>query len=257
MPNLVKTPMADLQKKAAVSLAKHGIESDGEGGIKVRLILDHSWSMEPWYRNGAVQKLTEQVLALASKLDDDGIVEVWYFGDSASDMQTLSLTRPDASAPVPAQGRRSRLFGRRSGSAAAGDPYYEGWVDRTHSQVPWGSTNYVSAIQAVSRYRKTEKETDPTLVVFQTDGGPDNRAAASQALKAVSGEDIFFAFVVFGDEESEAADYVRNDLDRLTGRVRDNASSIIVPDFRTVSDEDVYDGVLGEFRQQWLPEVLG
>lgn len=256
MPSLIKTPMADLQKKAAVSLAKHGIDADGEGGIKVRLILDHSYSMSPWYDNGAVQKLTEQVLALASKLDDDGIVEVWYFGDAASEVQVLSLT-PGTPAQAPASSRRSRLFGRRPGSAAPVDPYYEGWVDRTHSQVPWGSTNYVAAIRAVSDYRKAEKETDPTLVVFQTDGGPNNRALASRALKGVSGEDIFFAFVVFGDEESDAADYVRNDLDNLTGRVRDNASSIIVPDFRTVSDEAVYDGVLGEFRSQWLPQVLG
>lgn len=255
MPSLIKTPMADLRKKAAVSLAKHGIDADGEGGIKVRLILDHSYSMQPWYSNGAVQKLTEQVLALASKLDDDGTIEVWYFGDSASEVQTLSLTRSDVT-PDPASPRRG-LFGRRGAPESTVDPYYEGWVNRTHSRVPWGSTNYVAAIRAVSDYRKAEKEAEPTLVVFQTDGGPNDRVLASRALKDVSGEDIFFAFVVFGNEESDAADYVRNDLDNLTGRVRDNASSIIVPDFRTVSDETVYDGVLGEFRSQWLPDVLG
>lgn len=64
--NMTKTPMNLLKDTAVQSLKKHGIEADGKGGIKVRLVLDHSGSMVPWYRAGAVQRLTEQVLGLAS-----------------------------------------------------------------------------------------------------------------------------------------------------------------------------------------------
>lgn len=233
MPNMIKTPMADLQKTAKLSLAKHGLEADGKGGVKVRLVLDHSGSMRGWYRAGAVQRLTEQVLGLASALDDDGMIEVWYFSDYVSDVYTLSLN-PNS------------------------PEYYVGWVDKTHQREGWGLTNYAAAISATAKYRRDYAETEPSLVIFQTDGGPNNRRIANEALRAVSGEDVFYAFLVFGEEGSDAADYM-NSLDGLSGRVRDNASAYIAGNLDTyvsVPDSVVYDGVLSEFVGQWLPQVL-
>lgn len=257
---MTKTSMVDLKKTAQVSLAKHGLEADGEGGIKVRLVLDHSGSMGHWYQAGAVQRLTEQVLGLAAALDDDGTIEVWYFGDDVSEMYELSLNPGTAPAPAPQQSRG--LFGRRAAAPApVVDPYYVGWVDRTHTREPWGLTNYVAAINATAAYRREQGETEPSLVIFQTDGGPNSRPATNKALQAVSGEDVFYAFVVFGedsDHPQSAAAYMKS-LDNLDGRVRDNASAYIAGDLRTyatVPDSVVYDGVLGEFVGQWLPQVL-
>jgi hypothetical protein len=48
-------------------------------------------------------------------------------------------------------------------------------------------------------------------------------------------------------------------LDGLTGRVRDNASAFFTGGLQTYAslpDTAVYDGVLGEFVGQWLPQVL-
>lgn len=237
MVSMTKTPMASLQKMAQVSLAKHGVTADGKGGIKVRLVVDHSGSMSPWYRYGAVQRLTEQVLGLASALDDDGTIEVWYFGSGVSRVHTVSL---DPSSP----------------------DYYVGWVDRTHQNERWGTTDYVSGIGAPVDFARAAGETEPALVIFQTDGGPDDRRKASKKLKAVSGENTFFAFVVFGEENDEspysAATYMKT-LDTLSGRVRDNASVFFtggLESYAGLSDASVYDGVLGEFVGQWLPQVL-
>jgi len=258
MVNMIKTPMVDLQKTAKLSLAKHGLETDGQGGIKVRLVLDHSVSMQRWYDAGAVQRLTEQVLGLASALDDDGMIEVWYFGSNVSDVQTLSL-RPTDPRAAQAGTRRRGLFGRRAGALPpAVDPYYVGWVDRTHPEQPWGSTNYVAAISEVVDYRKDQGETEPSLVIFQTDGGPNSRLAASQTLRRVSGDDVFFAFVGFGPKGSGGMDYLDH-LNNIGGRVRDNASAFICGDlntFASLPDSAVYDGVLKEFVGQWLPQVL-
>lgn len=238
MPSMLKTPMVDLQKTARHSLAKHGIVADGKGGVKVRLVFDHSGSMRPWYTAGAVQRLTEQVLALASALDDDGTIEVWYFSDGVSRVHKLSL---DPNSP----------------------DYYVGWVDRTHRSERWGFTNYVAAINATAAYRRAEGETEPALVIFQTDGGPDSRRATNEALRAVSGDDQFFAFVVFGEDSEDpddgsAASYMHS-LDNLSGRVRDNASAYIAGSLGTYAqapDSEVYDGVLKEFISSWLPQVL-
>lgn len=255
MVSMIKTPMADLQKTAKHSLAKHGLEADGKGGIKVRLVLDHSGSMDPWYRAGAVQRLTEQVLGLASALDDDGIIETWFFGSDASEVYEVSLT------PTAVQTRTRSRWGRRT-QVSTVDPYYVGWVDRTHRKQSWGSTNYPAGLWAPVNFAKDEGDDEPALVIFQTDGGPDDEQRANEALRAVSGANTFFAFVVFGEEDDpspySAARYMKG-LNNLSGRTRDNASVFFtggLDRFATLPDSEVYDGVLGEFVGQWLPQVL-
>lgn len=66
--------LVSLYKTAAVSLAKHQV---GGRRAAVYLVLDRSGSMRPYYRDGSVQHLAEQVLALAANLDDDGVVPVF------------------------------------------------------------------------------------------------------------------------------------------------------------------------------------
>lgn len=232
--NMTKTPMADLQKTAKLSLAKHGVEADGKGGVKVRLVLDHSGSMEGWYRAGAVQRLTEQVLGLASALDDDGTIEAWYFGAQASEVYNVSLdpTRTDGS-------------------------HYVGWVARSHPMQSWGSTNYEAALKAPVDFQKDSNEDEPALVIFQTDGGPDSAIKARDMIRDLSGEKTFFAFVVFGNDR-RVRDFMES-LDTMTGRVRDNASVFFtggLDNYASLPDSEVYDGVLGEFVQKWLPQVL-
>lgn len=266
MVSMIKTGMADLRKTAQVSLAKHGVEADGQGGIKVRLVLDHSGSMEDWYRCGAVQRLTEQTLGLAAALDDDGKIEAWYFDSDVSPMYEISLSKssadvPDLPEPTPGRG----LFGRRQPvrlSAPPVDPYYVGWVDRTHRAQRWGSTNYPAGMSGPVNFARQSGETEPSLVIFQTDGGPDYRDAADAYLRQVSGENTFFAFVVFGEEDDpspySAASYMKT-LDNLSGRVRDNASVFFTGGLRSYAslpDSVLYDGVLKEFVGQWLPQVL-
>jgi hypothetical protein len=111
-------------------------------------------------------------------------------------------------------------------------------------------------------FQDEEKDTDPALVVFQTDGGPDSRAAADATLRSLSGARTFFAFVVFGEgddnDPNSAATYMKT-LDTLSGRVRDNASVFFtggLHEYASLPDTAVYDGVLGEFIGQWLPQVL-
>lgn len=258
--NMIKTPMADLKKTAQISLAKHGVEADGKGGVKVRLVLDHSYSMTRWYGAGAVQRLTEQVLGLASALDDDGIIETWYFGTDISEAYEVSLTPTDSMN----QTQKRRPWGRRIRQGLVPlDPYYVGWVDRSHKREPWGSTNYPAGLKAPVDFQKDSGEDEPALVIFQTDGGPDDRDRASQMLQRLSGDKTFFAFVVFGEPGTEenptsVGEYMQS-LDKLGGRVRDNASAFFTGDldkYSTLSDSELYDGVLGEFVGSWLPQVL-
>lgn len=233
------TPMVSLRKEAAVSLQKHGLEVDGTGGVSVYLVLDHSGSMQHHYARGDVQRITEQSLALAVEIDSDGEVPVFYFGTDVSVPVTVSLDE--------------------TGQGTS----YVGWVDRTHRSVEWGATDYDKALRAVAAYHRVHGGGQPGLCIFQTDGSPgtfgpdDDRENARDALRDISNlestSDLFFAFVGFGPKRQ--VDFLF-ELDEIDGRARDNASAFHAADPQRTLNSDLYDGVLGEFVGQFLPEVL-
>jgi hypothetical protein len=68
--------LVSLYKAAGSSVRAQGLE-----GVRaaVYLVLDRSGSMRPYYKDGTMQHLGEQVLSLSVHLDDDGTVPVVFF----------------------------------------------------------------------------------------------------------------------------------------------------------------------------------
>ena len=207
------TSMVDLTKKAAISLQKQGLTDQRAA---VYLVLDHSRSMHHFYADGSVQRLAEQALGLSANLDADGTVPIVYFGSQASEPFDVNLAD------------------------------YEGVIGRTHPAVPWGSTNYVDAMETVLRHYKQSGAIEPALVIFQTDGAPDDESSVEQALRAYAKGQIFWAFVGFGN----SIEFLEK-LDDLSGRPVDNASFFHAADPHDVSDEALYNGLTHEYAT-WL-----
>jgi hypothetical protein len=211
--------LVSLYKSAAVSLAKHRVS---EERAAVYLVLDRSGSMRPYYRDGSVQHLAEQTLALAANLDDDGVVPVVFFS-----------TGIDGTADIGLDAYRDRI-----------SPLHE-------SMGHMGRTNYHVAMQAVIDHYVACGAKDPAFVVFQTDGSPTSRTAAEHVLCTAARLPIFWQFVGFGDDEFR---FLRklDDLPVPSRRVVDNAGFFAAgPSPRSLSDADLYDRLLNEF-PQWL-----
>ncbi|MFJ2882387.1 VWA domain-containing protein [Streptomyces sp. NPDC087272] len=208
----VPAGLVSLTKAAGISLTKAGLEGQRAA---VQLVLDHSGSMSTFYEAGAVQRLAEQVLALSVHLDDDGLVPLSYFGTRASRMGDIDLDD------------------------------YVGVIERTHRRISWGSTDYVAGMKAaVERHGHS---TRPGLVIFQTDGNPDDRAATEAYLRATAADEaIFWAFVGFGYNTS----FLRT-LDDLAGRAVDNAAFINASAPWELTDAELYDAISRPFRA-WL-----
>lgn len=210
--------LVSLAKTAAVSLEKKGL--DGQRAA-VYLVLDHSGSMDHHYASGAVQKLADQALGLSVNVDDDGIVPVVFFSNGPSSPFDVSLSN------------------------------YAGRVQSQHQNEFWGGTQYAPAMKMVINHYQTSRATDPALVIFQTDGDPQDRGAAESVLKDASKLPMFWSFVGFGEDLG----FLRK-LHNLRvgwgGRKVDNASL-----FETghqplrVTDEQLYDGILKEY-PKWL-----
>lgn len=210
--------LVSLAKTAAVTLQKNGLAGQKAA---VQLLLDHSGSMRNFYRDGSVQRLAEQALGLSVNLDDDGSVPVAFFGSWVDHTVDVRLDN------------------------------YAGIIARTHNSSSWGSTNYVAAMQAAAAEHHNSGSVDPALVIFQTDGEPDDRSAAADALRSLSNQPLFFAFVGFGPARNMS---FLHQLDNLTGRQVDNASFFHAAAPNTVTDESLYDGITSQYAD-WLTEA--
>lgn len=214
--------LVSLYKTAGVSLTKHGL--DGQRAA-VYLVVDHSGSMKPYYRDGSVQALADRVLGLSAHFDDDGRVPVVFFSTDIDAVTDIAL--------ADHEGRIARI--------AAGLGHM-------------GRTSYHLAMDAVIDHYLDSGSTDPALVIFQTDGGPINKLAAERFLCKAAPLPLFWQFVGFGDPDSKQFDFLRK-LDELAvpqKRVVDNAGFFHAgSDPRQVSDAELYDRLLGEF-PQWL-----
>lgn len=246
--------LVSLAKEAETQLTNFGLQGHE---AKVALCLDNSGSMGGFYNAGLVQRVAERVLALGTRFDDDGAIDVFGFGSSAAYLGELTISN------------------------------YKGGVDNLIRKCPGGSTDYAGAMSLVRQhflgtgggaglpalqgagkkikgmFKKTHQVAEeaptpggpldmPIYVLFLTDGEPNSRPAAQQQLVQASAEGIFWCFVGIGSNASAFS--FLSELDNLPGRTVDNA--FFFADDLTSPDEDVYQAMLMEYGP-WVKAAQG
>jgi len=214
--------LISLAKKAQITLEKANLT---DVRARVGVILDVSGSMDGQYKRGRVQEVINRVLPLAVHFDDDGEIDCWAFGERAQQLTPISMANYENYIATDNGGwKRWRVGSRYNCEIAA-----------------------ISA--AVEHYSKSTDRT-PVYIFFLSDGGVHDNKRIAKAITDAAKLPIFWQFVGIGGR-----DYgILERLDDMQGRVVDNCSFFALDDLHDISEEGLYEKLMGEF-PQWLKDA--
>ncbi|WP_435827031.1 vWA domain-containing protein [Nocardia fluminea] len=193
-------------------------------GVRARvvLVIDKTGSMEKMYRGGTVHRVVERMIPVATQLDDDGVLEAYLYA-------LTYLKLPDITVAGAEQWAQTYLH-----------------LEGTHQGLDYnaigGRNDELPIMRAV-----IETLTEPTLVLFFTDGGFAKKREIAALMREAAHLPAFWQFIGLGTANFG----VLRTLDELDGRVVDNAGFFALDDIDRISDAELYGRLLGEF-PDWL-----
>jgi stress response protein SCP2 len=215
--------LVSLAKPIQVVLDKHRLN---DVVARVGLVLDISGSMSGRYSNGTVQEIVNKIVPLAAQFDNDGELDLWYYGSRPKRMPSVNLRNYQDAVP-------------------------RDWGSLMFS-LGYGNDEPRVMKLVIEEYAVGECKNGaiPAYVIFITDGGVGSERQMKELLITASKAPIFWQFVGVGGSGYG----VLERLDSMSGRHVDNANFFALDDFKSVPNDELYERLLNEF-PSWLKKV--
>jgi len=236
--------LINLSKTADSVLAQHQLHLHH---ARVALVLDISASMNGLYQNGTVQRVTEKALALASRFDDDGQMEVFLFGKSVHTCGVIGIKNIQQAIQTLVRKHPLESSTRYGLALQTLRLHYFPQVElQTLAAVPSLLGRLMG--QKSTPFKPTLPAQTPIFVLFITDGETLDQALAVEEMTRLSQLPMFFKFIGVG----QASFPFLQRLDDLKGRALDNADFVQFSDLDTVADPVLYERLIQEYDQYLL-----
>ncbi|MFC6013347.1 VWA domain-containing protein [Nocardia lasii] len=216
-----KRQKLDLRKR---EVAKVLIDKSAFGArARVVLVIDKTGSMQKMYSAGTVHRVVERMIPVATQLDDDGTLEAYLYA-----LHYAKL--PDITVADGEQWAKTYLH-----------------LKGTHQGVDYDAMGGRNDELPIMRAVIDTLTTEPTLVLFFTDGGFAKKREIAALMREAAHLPAFWQFIGLGKSNFG----VLRTLDELDGRVVDNAGFFALDDIDRVDDAELYRLLLSEF-PDWL-----
>ncbi|MEG4047536.1 VWA domain-containing protein [Microcoleus sp. Pol17_C1] len=222
-----------LKAKVDICLKKKGIE-----GIlaRVSLVLDISGSMSHQYSSGAVQAFLERIVPVASRLDDDATLDVWFFGSTFKRTRSVTETNVDGYITKEAGEMKRALLVFKMPSLML--------------ELGGGNNESLVIQDVIKKYTQEKASKLPTFIVFLSDGGVTNEQEIKKSIVEAAKYPIFWQFVGLAGFNYG----ILERLDSMRGRLVDNANFFHLDDLGKITDEQLYERLLNEF-PAWIKQA--
>jgi len=200
------------------------------------LVLDISGSMSHQYNSGAVQAFLERIVPVASRLDDNKTLDVWFFGSKCK--RTKSVTEMNVDGYI----------NKECGEAKRALLVFK----MPSLMIELGGGNNESSVikDVIKKYTQEQPSKLPTLIVFLSDGGVTDEQEIKKSVIDAAKYPIFWQFVGLAGSNYG----ILEKLDTMGGRIVDNADFFNVDDLRKITDEQLYERLLNEF-PSWMKQA--
>ncbi|BAY42216.1 stress protein (plasmid) [Nostoc sp. NIES-2111] len=233
----------DITKKANISLLKTKVDivlkKKGISNViaRVALVLDISGSMSHQYNSGAIQAFIERIVPVASRLDDDGKLDVWFFGSKFKRTKSVTETNVDGYIQKECGEIKRALLVFKMPSLML--------------ELGGGNNESLVIRDIIKKYTQEKPSKLPTLIVFLSDGGVTDEQEIKKAIVDAAKYPIFWQFVGLAGSNYG----ILQKLDNMNGRIVDNADFFHVDDLGKITDEQLYERLLNEF-PAWIKKAM-
>ncbi|MBW4671941.1 MAG: VWA domain-containing protein [Cyanomargarita calcarea GSE-NOS-MK-12-04C] len=232
----------DITKKANISLLKAKVDivlkkkGIGNTVARVALVLDISGSMSNQYNSGAVQAFIERIVPVASRLDDDGKLDVWFFGSTFKRTKSVQETNVHGFIQKECGEMKRALLIFKMSSLML--------------ELGGGNNEPPVIRDVIKKFTEEEPSEVPTFIVFLSDGGITDEEGIKKAIVDAAKYPIFWQFVGLAGSSYG----ILERLDTMDGRVVDNADFFHLDDLGKITDEQLYERLLNEF-PSWIKKA--
>lgn len=237
------TGMIDLKKKVDIVLTKRNINNVT---ARVGLAIDISGSMQSLYRAGVVQAVVERILAVATRFDDNGEMDVWTFSNGFDRLNGVSerdfnnyVTREIL------QNNNISKWGGTSYSPVINDvlsTYFPASFKETVKKGLFGMFGKKETVEVSTPLDQQEA----AIIIFITDGENGDAQETIRLLEQAHNKKIYFQFVGIGNEAFRFLNKVADDYS--------NTGFLKIADIARISDDDLYEGLITDELSTWLKQ---